>query len=190
MPSKLSRPTLILLSTISAAALGATQASSAPQLYVNPVLGFNVEGYNYSQSEFPCQIDSVLVDRISEYAKSQGLGVEVTGNADKIKNADAPVLAMDIEALSLGEGYSFGTKSKARSNLPSVRVTAALIGEQFAGGFVTAEHSCAVATLSEVTPSSSVLDLGTYGVTVCSASHKCLSDLAHDIVRWAKPQVE
>lgn len=180
--------TLWLTLMLPATALGAQEEMGKPHFYINPTLGFNVEGYNYSQAEFPCQIDSVLVEKITDYATKEGLNVQARGAERALKDADVPVLAMDITALSLGEDYSFGTKS--RTNLPSVQVTAALVGKQFTQGMLTAEHSCAISTLSEFTPSSSVLDLGTYGTTVCSATHKCLGRLARDIVKWAKPQVK
>lgn len=170
------------------AALHAAEQRGRPDLYLNPTLGFNIEGYSYSQSEFPCQIDSVLVSEIRDYAEKQGLDVRISVTESELERAAVPILAIDIEALSLGKDFSFGTE--ARSNLPSVHVVAALIGKQFAEGYITAEHSCSIATLNELTPSSNVLDLGTYGVTVCSATHKCLNKLARDIVDWAEPRIE
>lgn len=168
--------------------LGDTEQRHKPDFYLNPALGFNVEGYHYSQAEFPCEIDSVLVKRITDYAESAGLDVQVGGVEDTPKNANAPILAIDIEALTLSEDFSFGKKS--RGNLPSAQVVAALIGKHFPEGMVSAEHSCAITSLNEFTSSSSVLDMGTYGVTVCSATHKCLGRLARDIVKWAKPQLK
>lgn len=180
--------TLWLTLMLPATVLGAQEEAGKPQFYINPTLGFNVEGYNYSQAEFPCQIDSVLVEKITNYASGEGLAAQAVGAERALKDAAVPVLAIDINTLTLGEDFSFGTKSPG--NLPSVQVTAALIGKQFPQGMLTAEHSCAISTLREFTPSSSVLDLGTYGVTVCSATHKCLGRLARDIVKWAKPQVK
>lgn len=177
-------PTLLVLVHLPSAA----HSADKPHLYLNPALGFDVEGYNYSQPEFPCQFDSVLVEKIIDYAASKGLTVQASSADDKLADAAIPILAIDIEALSLREDYSFGSRSS--SNLPSARVAAALIGKRFPEGFVSAKHSCAIATLSEVAPSSSVLDLGTYGVTVCSATHKCLARLARDIVNWAEPLID
>ncbi|HEY7886023.1 MAG TPA: hypothetical protein VIC08_13855 [Cellvibrionaceae bacterium] len=160
--------------------------ADTPQLYLNQNLGFNVPGYNYAQSEYPCDLDKVLVQSIIDRGAAQKLQIEAAGTADKLQNASIPVLAIDIEALVLGE-EQFGTRS--RSNLPSVKVTTALIHEDLPEGFVTATHSCAIATLNQLTPSSNVLDMGTYGHTVCSATHKCLNDLGKDIVQWVKPQL-
>lgn len=163
-------------------------ADATPHIYLNENFGFNVEGYNYAQAEYPCDIDKVLVEKIIEQGQSDNLRIEAVSTAEKIHNADAPVLAIDIDALVLGsEKFTFGTRSS--SNLPSVRVTAALIDESLPEGFVSARHSCAIATLNQLAPRSSVLDLDAGGHTVCSATHRCLNDLSRDIVRWVKPQV-
>jgi len=55
---------------------------------------------------------------------------------------------------------------------------------------LTAKHSCAILHVNEVSPGSSgILDMGTYGVTVCDATKKCLRELNNDVVDWVKPQV-
>lgn len=180
-------PTLYL-SVVGALLSVSVWADTAPQIYLNENLGFNVEGYNYAQTEYPCAIDKVLVQKIIERGQSDNLRIEAVSTPEKIHNADIPVLAIDIDALVLGsEEFTFGTRSS--SNLPSVRVTAALIDESLPEGFVSARHSCAIATLNELAPSSSVLDLDAGGHTVCSATHRCLNDLSRDIVRWVKPQI-
>lgn len=162
-------------------------ATDAPRIYINQNLGFNVEGYKYEQSKLPCDIDTVLVDKIVERGPKEGVQIEAVGTADKILNAEVPVLAIDIEALVLGsDEYTFGTNS--HSNLPSVRVTAALLDKNLPDGFTSAKHSCAIATLKQLTNRSDVLDQGTVE-TVCSATHKCLNDLSKDIVEWVVPQV-
>lgn len=178
---------LALLFTCLSAANFAQANDSTPDVYLNQNLGFNVEGYKYAQSEFPCDIDTTLVAQIVERAQKKGIRMEAAGTADKLLNGEVPVLAIDIEALVLGsDEFTFGTKSS--SNLPSVRVTAGLIDEDLPDGVVTAKHSCAIATLSQLNPSSSVTDLGTTH-TVCSATHKCLNDLSKDIVEWVSPQL-
>lgn len=175
----------LLFSCFSAVSL--TQADdSTPDVYLNQNLGFNVEGYNYTQSELPCEIDTTLVAKIVEGATNKGIRMEAARTADKLLNGDVPVLAIDIEALALGSDFTFGTET--RSNLPSVKVTAGLIDEDLPGGVVTAKHSCAIATLNQLTPSSNILDMGTTH-TVCSAAHKCLNDLSNDIVEWISPQL-
>ncbi|MDQ2078428.1 hypothetical protein [Marinimicrobium sp. ABcell2] len=182
------------LRTVCCAALGtllsaAVWADAEPQVRLNQNLGFNVEGYNYTQAEYPCNVDKVLVEKIVERGRSNGLRIEAVGTADKILNSKIPVLAIDIEAMVLGsDEFTFGTRSS--SNLPSVRVTAALFDDNLPDGMVTARHSCAIATLNQLSPRSSVLDLDAGGHTVCSATHKCLNDLSRDIVRWVKPQVQ
>jgi hypothetical protein len=92
---------------------------------------------------------------------------------------------MDVEQLVLGgEEHTYGTET--HSTLPKVQVTAAVIKGK---DMVTAKHTCAIATLREFTPSSSVLDLGTT-TTVCAATRKCLKDLSKDIVDWVAPQLK
>lgn len=175
----------LLFSCISMAGL-AQADDSAPDIYLNQNLGFNVEGYSYAQSEFPCEIDTTLVAKIVERATSKGIRMEAAGTADKLLNGKVPVLAIDIEALALGQEFTFGTDT--RTNLPSVKVTAGLIDEALPDGVVTAKHSCAIATLNQLTPSSNIMDMGTTH-TICSAAHKCLNDLSNDIVEWVGPQL-
>jgi hypothetical protein len=177
--------TALLTSTLLAAlaANALAQTSGAPQAYINENLGFNVEGYKYSQTQFPCDIDKHLVANIIEQGKKRGLRLEAAGTADKIRNGVIPVIAMDVEQLVLGD-REFGTRS--RTNLPKVQVTAAVIkGDEL----VTAKHTCAIATLNRLTPSTDVMDMGT-AATVCSATRKCLKDLGKDIVQWVAPQLE
>ncbi len=175
----------LLFAGLSAASL-AQSSDATPDIYLNQNLGFNVEGYNYAQSEFPCEINTTLVNKIVERATEKGIRMEAAGTADKLLNGKVPVLAIDIEALALGSDFTFGTET--RSNLPSVKVTAGLIDEKLPGGAVTAKHSCAIATLNQLTPSSNIMDLGTTH-TMCSAAHKCLNDLSNDIVEWVSPQL-
>ncbi len=180
---------LALLTPIVATAANEQQplSAKAPLVYVNKNLGFNVKGYKYKQSEFPCDVDKVLVDNLVEQAHVNGIRMEPVGTADKILNGVIPVLAIDIEQLALGgEERQFGVKQG--SKLPKVQVTAALIKGK--DNMVTAKHTCAIMALNEFTPSSDVLDLGSNGVTVCAATRKCLKDLSKDVVQWIEPQIQ
>jgi hypothetical protein len=162
-------------------------SANAPLVYVNKNIGFNVKGYKYKQSEFPCEIDSVLVSNLVDRAQTQGIRLEPIGTRDKILNGVIPVLAIDVEQLVLGgEGRQFGTKRD--SNLPKVQITAALVKNK--NNIVTAKHTCAIMTLNELTPSSNILDMGSNGVTMCSATRKCLEDLSKDVVEWIEPQIK
>ena len=162
--------------------LGASEQN--PLVYVNKNFGFNVPGYKYEQSEFPCDIDKKLVELLIKDSSKSGLTMEPVDTAEKVQNGTIPVLVIDIEQLALGKDHSFGTKGK--EHLPKVQVTAGIIRGQ---DLQTAKHTCAIATLNELTPSSSVLDLGVY-MSVCSATQKCLKDLSKDIVEWASPLVK
>lgn len=178
-----------LAATITLSLLAVSTAGAAqPKVYINQNLGFNVEGYNYTQAEFPCNLDTVLVQQLINHSKTAGIQMEAVSTLDKIRNGVIPVLAIDIEQLVLGENFRFGAKST--STLPRVQVTAALITGNGEADIVSAKHSCAIATINEFTPSSNVLDMGTYGVTVCSATRKCLRDLSKDVVQWIAPQVK
>lgn len=170
-----------------AAASSVAQSTGDADIYLNEHLGFNIEGYNYAQDELPCEIDTTLVSKILERAEERGLNMQAVSTADKIQGGEKPVLAIDIEGLALGsEEFTFGIDTD--SNLPSVQVTAGLLHASEPGSAVTAGHSCAFASLTEFTPSSDVLDLGTTH-TVCSATQKCLNDLSNDIVQWVAPQL-
>ena len=183
---KLSILIIALVFPLSALADTTTElGANAPLVYVNKNFGFNVKGFKYKQSEFPCEIDKVLVENLVEHSKAQGIRLEPIGTADKINNGVVPVLAIDVEQLVLGD-RKFGTKQE--STLPKVQITAALVKNK--NSIVTAKHTCAIMTLNELTPITSVTDLGTYGTTVCSATRKCLSDLSKDVVEWIEPQIK
>lgn len=173
-----------LISALAFSAIALQASAEPPQAYINENLGFNVKGYKYSQSEFPCDIDKNLVALLLEGGKKAGLRLEAAKTADKIRNGVIPVVAIDIEQLVLGsKEHTYGTES--HSTLPKVQVTAAVIkGEEL----VTAKHTCAIATLNELTPSSSVLDLGT-NTSICSVTRRCLRDLSKDIIEWVAPQL-
>src|SRR5690606_26385663 len=96
----------------------AVHAAAEPaQAYINQNLGFNVKGYKYSQSEFPCDIDKNLVALLLEDGKSAGLRMEPANTADKIRNGVIPVVAIDIEQLVLGsKEHTYGTQT--HSTLP------------------------------------------------------------------------
>lgn len=161
--------------------------NSRPQVYLNENLGFNIKGFNYKQSQFPCEIDKHLIEGLVQRSKDKGLMMEPVSTADKIFNGEIPVLAIDVEELVLNKEFRFGSKST--SNLPRVKVTAALIRGKEGKDVVMAKHSCAIATLNEFTPSSNVMDMGT-AATVCSATRKCLNELTKDVVQWVEPQIK
>jgi hypothetical protein len=176
-------PTLVSALALSTIALHA--AAEQPQAYINENLGFNVKGYKYSQSEFPCDIDKKLVALLLDDGKKAGIQMEAVSTADKIRNGVIPVVAIDIEQLVLGsKEHTYGAET--HSTLPKVQVTAAVIKGD---GLVTAKHTCAIATLNELTPSSSVLDLGT-NTSICSVTRRCLRDLSKDIIEWVAPQLD
>lgn len=179
-------PALLCSAFAVAASESALLDAKAPLVYINQNIGFNVKGYKYKQSEFPCDIDKVLVSNLVAQAKDDGIRLEPVDTADKILNGVIPVVAIDIEQLVLGnEKRQFGTKQS--NPLPKVQVTVALIKGK--DNMVTAKHTCAIMTLNEFTPSTDVLDLGS-GVTVCSATRKCLKDLSKDVVEWVSPQIK
>ncbi len=180
--------TLTVLATV---VITPAVAEETPTAYINDKLGFNVEGYKYAQSELPCNIDAILVEKIIEGAKSNNLIIEATHSAEIIHNSNVPIVAIDIEALVLGsDKYTYGTKS--HSNLPSVKISAALIKKGDEESINIATHSCAIATLKQIVPapSSNILDLGAPGVTVCKATKRCLNDLSKDVVKWLEPQLK
>ena len=176
-----------LLHPLSAVAESTASNSKEPLVYINQNIGFNVKGYKYKQSEFPCDIDKVLVKNLVEQANKDGIRLEPVSTLDKIMNGVVPVVAIDIEKLVLGNGRrQFGTKQAG--SLPKVQVTVAVIKGK--DDMVTAKHTCAIMTLNQFTPSTDILDLGNTGATVCSATRKCLKDLSKDVIEWVAPQVK
>ncbi len=158
-------------------------------LYLNRDVGFNVQGYNYNQKQLPCDVDNFLVDDIAYRSVDYNLDIKTVGTGDPVPKSDIPVLAIEIDHLALGKkGFNFG-KSK-NSVLPSMQVTVALIRDEKFGGNILAKHSCAILTLKDVSPATSgILDMGTYGMTVCDATQKCIKDLSKDIVEWVVPKL-
>lgn len=180
-------PALLLCPlSVFAAPESAPQDAKEPLVYINQNIGFNVKGYKYKQSEFPCDIDKILVSNLIDQAKRDGIRLEPVATADKILNGVVPVVAIDIEQLVLGgEDRQFGTKQT--NPLPKVQITAALIKSK--DDMATAKHTCAIMTLNEFTHATSVLDMGTT-VTFCDATRKCLKDLSKDVVEWVSPQLK
>ena len=176
--------TPLLVMVLSSLSLPALAETTPKELYLNKDLGFNVEGYKYNQASLPCDIDKFLVDDIVHRGAEENIKVNVVGNGDSIPNTGAPLLAIEINALSLGKDkFKFGVRND--SVLPAVKVTAGLISGNGEDDMILAKHSCAIATLQELNPnnSSNILDLGTYGTTVCDATQKCLKNLSKDIVQ-------
>lgn len=162
---------------------------SSKSMYLNRDLGFNVEGYKYNQKALPCEVDKHLISDIVKRSEEQDIKVKTVGTGDTIAKTTDPILSIEINTLSLGkDGFNFGKKSD--SVLPSMKVTVGLIRDKALGGTVLAKHSCAIMTIADVVPTaSSVLDMGSYGVSVCDATKKCLKDLSKDIVQWVAPQL-
>ncbi|MCF2948968.1 hypothetical protein L0668_12675 [Paraglaciecola aquimarina] len=179
-----------LASVLSMYLLASSAFAQDKEIYLNRDLGFNVEGYNYNQKELPCEVDKYLVKDIVSRGKQQNLVITTVGTGDSIAKSDAAVLAIEIDSLSLGKkGFNFGANNE-NNVLPAMKVTVGLIKGSEQGGTVLAKHSCAILTINQVSPgSSSVLDMGTYGMSVCDATHKCLNDLSKDIVDWVMPQL-
>lgn len=160
-------------------------AAAEPKVYINENIGFNVEGFKYSQKAFPCDIDKNLVAGLVDQGQKLNIPVEAVRTADKLRNGVIPVIAVDIDQLALGKaGFNYG-KQKDRS-LPMIQVTAAVIKGK---DLVTSKHTCAFATLNDFTPSSSLLDMGTT-TTVCKAVRKCVGDLSKDIMTWASSELK
>jgi len=157
-------------------------AASTP-VYLNANIGFDVTGFNYQQPEFPCDVDKQLAEFIVKKGADQGLSVQTVTTSDKVHNTTIPVLAIDIEQLVLTEDVQYGTKST--QVLPKIVLKTAL---NMNGDVTLAKHQCAIATLSEFTSSSDILDMGTVA-TVCSAVRKCSREVSDDVVAWLSPLV-
>lgn len=179
----------LLLSLLISLSISAEEPTSVgvsgTDAYINQNIGFNVKGYKYTQSEFPCKVDQVLVTEITKRGAKESITIEPVATVEKIQNGVVPVIAIDIEQMVLGNDKEsqFGT----RGDLPKMQVTAAVIK---GNDIVTAKHTCAIVSLQEFTPSHSVLDLGAPGMTYCKAMRKCIRQLSKDIVDWAGPQLQ
>lgn len=186
-PLKYLHALTLLTTTLGCSALSHGETNA--DFYLNQNIGFDVPGFKYEQEQYPCNVDELLVEQIVQQGNEQHLKVVATDPKGDIYNKGIPVMAIDINALVLGsDDHNYGAQTN--SNLPSVKVTSVLIEKnRFKGGYVQANHSCAIATLKEFTPSSDVLDMGV-NVTVCGAVEKCLEDLSKDLVNWADSQLK
>src|SRR5690625_7778202 len=111
----------LCLSVVGALMSAVVWADGTPQIYLNENFGFNVEGYNYTQAEYPCAIDKVLVEKIVERGQSNDLNIEAGGTAEKTKNAEVPGLPTTIIRLgSAWKNSTFGPDPP--TNLPTVWV--------------------------------------------------------------------
>ncbi|MDN4502002.1 hypothetical protein QX776_06295 [Alteromonadaceae bacterium BrNp21-10] len=178
---------VFIIACLSHSVLAATEAK---EIYLNKDLGFNIEGYKYDQKALPCDVDTFLVEDIVARGEQENLKITTVGTGDSIPNSGAPILAIEITALALGKDkFNFGVRSDKK--LPAIKVTAGLITGDKESDTILAKHSCAIMTLQDISPATSnILDLGTYGVSVCDATRKCLKDLSKDIVQWVGPLVQ
>ncbi len=167
----------LIISALLSLSFSLTHATEST-VYVNQNIGFSVPGYKYSQKDFPCEIDKHLVKAIVKHGSHDQMKLVPVSSAEKIRNGVIPVVAMDVEQLVLTKDVQFGPKSK--NPLPKVKVLAAIIRDS---GMETANHTCAIATLNDFTPSSNILDLGT-ATTVCGAARRCVNNLGKDISEW------
>lgn len=155
------------------------------KVYLNQNLGFNIEGFKYTQKSLPCEIPKHFVRGLMDQAKKQQIPMEAVGTAEKVRNGVIPVVAIDIEQLALGKpGFNY-SKQKDRA-LPMIQATAAIVRGK---DVVTSKHTCAFATLNEFSASSSVLDLGS-NTTVCGAIRRCVGDLSKDIMTWVSSELK
>ena len=162
-------------------------SETAPTVLINTHLGFNVEGYKYKQSEIPCDIDTTLVEDLVRNGLKENIRMEAVSTADRIISPSAPLLAIDIDGLILGsEEHSYGDSSS--SHLPSIKVSSALMHPKDKNFLHTSQHSCSILTLSEFSTGSGVMDLNS-GVTICSATRKCVNEVSKDIVKWLSPHI-
>lgn len=158
------------------------------EVYLNQHIGFDVEGYHYQQKAFPCEMDRRLIRHLIDQGPHDQIRFVATDGTGDIYHQGIPVLAIDINALVLNEEHVYGTR--AHSYLPRVKITSALIEKnRFTEGYVQAQQRCAIATLNELTPSSSVLDLGVSS-TICGAVDKCLLDLSKEVTGWVSSQLK
>lgn len=159
-------------------------AEKNADLYINQNIGFNVEGYKYTQQEFPCQLDQLLVSHLIDESEQRQIQARAIGSYEEINNGVIPVLAIDVEQLVLTEDVQYGPKSQ--HPLPKVAVnTALVVGDEV----VMQPHSCAITALSEFTSSSNILDMGTVA-TVCTAINRCVNRMSDDIIEWVQPKIQ
>lgn len=155
-------------------------------VYINPNLGFNVEGYNYQQPALPCDVDKKLVDLVIKKGGKVNLQIETAETTEKIKNGTVPVVLIDIEELALSKEHTYGDESNYL--LPKIKITAGLLKGK---DLQTAKHTCAVAPSDNVAVlSTDIVKYDHPGVNICTEVQKCLEGLSGDVVEWLKPQIK
>ncbi len=164
----------VLLSGVFSGSLVAKEST----LYLNSKIGFDVDGFSYSQEAYPCDVDQQLTDFVVKKAAQRGIDIEAVDTPDKIFDQSKPLLAIDIQQLVLTPDVQYGPKSN--QVLPKIMLKTAL---NKYGDVQLETHQCAIATLSEFTSSSDILDMGTVA-TVCSAVRRCARNVSSDVVDW------
>ncbi len=188
---KLLKKLSLLVFTVSCLLPTLAAAGSKPKVLLNQDIGFAVKGYKYDQESFPCNIETMLVERIVKDGKRSDIDIEPVSLAN-LPPSDSPILAIDIQRMSLGsKEHAYGVKNKRVSRLPSIGVQVALVSGQGSDATVlTAKHSCAFVNFNQLNPTiTSVLEIGAPGLSICDVTRKCLIELSDDIVDWLEPQL-
>lgn len=170
-------PSLFLLSVYSAAVFANVAEA---RYYLNPHVGFDVEGFNYQQKQFPCRADSVLIERFEKRAGEYGIVFDTLHKPAKPLHNYQPLIAIDVTELVLTDDVAYG--KNPQHPLPKMAINLAIVNGD---DRVISKQSCAISSLSEFTSSSDILDMGTV-TTVCGALERCIGRLAKDSLQWIK----
>lgn len=151
---------------------------NAATIYVNENVGFAVAGFGYKQDGLVCDIDDYLVDALVERA------VEYNIKLVRVKTASAqgPLLALDIESLTLGQNKRDYTGHSAVE--PGLGVIAGLVVKGRNPEFTSTSHQC-VAFSDQM-----VLTNSASGRSNCSSLQLCARRVSGDIAAWLAPQVQ
>lgn len=149
-----------------------TANGSAKTVYINENVGFAVKGYSYKQDGLVCDIDNYLVGAMVDKAASKNI------NLIRVKTAsqDGPLLALDIDALVLGQSAGAAVE-------PEISIKAGLLVEGRSPELTTTGHQC-VAFSDQM-----ALENLAGGRSNCSNLNKCARRVSADIVDWLAPQL-
>lgn len=147
-------------------------------VYLNKSIGFDVAGYNYSQTDLVCDLDSYLVDSLVSRASDHN--IQILDSSQSVGASGTPIIAVDIDELVIGQNDQDFTGHMLVE--PKLGITLALIdGDQ---GMINRTSSSCVSFGNQL-----VLENAASGRSNCGLLKQCARRLSDDVMAWLAPQL-
>lgn len=181
------------LLSLTLALCGCTSApelsENAPVVYLNPSVGYDANGYQYAQAEFPCSIDEYLVEKISEQAAHRGIKIIETTSHHDLENSDN-LLAIDITDLPNTKSHVYvGSKSTQ----PKLALSAVFLDRSSADLDIQKKEESCSGTITYNSQPLSESRAGSANTSLitnfCSEMRKCGKQLSKDLSKWLEAHI-